>query len=281
MRIPARAVLTLGLLVAGYAVSAADDAGADKARKEYALFEGTWKIVSLEVDGKKVPEKLFQGARLTLVGNRHSLTEGKVTYKGTYQVDLDKNPKQIDITFTEGPEKGKTILGIYELDGDTYRLCIAMAGKERPTEFVSNGARGHVLEVLRRDKGDKGAAAERKRLEGTWEAVSYERDGKKTPADDLKKVRLVIGADGKFTLQNDGKTFLAGTAAADPASKPNTIDLAFTEGPAEGKTALGIYKIDEDTLTLCRAEPGKDRPTEFTAKEGSKLALMVYRRVKD
>jgi uncharacterized protein (TIGR03067 family) len=29
----------------------------------------------------------------------------------------------IDVTFKEGPEKGKTRRGIYVLEGDTHKIC--------------------------------------------------------------------------------------------------------------------------------------------------------------
>jgi len=32
-----------------------------------------------------------------------------------------------------------------------------------------------------------------------------------------------------------------------------TIDMAYTEGDDKGRTALGIYKIEDDVLTICRA----------------------------
>jgi uncharacterized protein (TIGR03067 family) len=67
-------------------------------------------------------------------------------------VDVAKKPKTIDITFTEGPEKGKTIVGIYELEGDTYKVCINVNGKERPKEFAAKAGSGHGLEVLKREK---------------------------------------------------------------------------------------------------------------------------------
>jgi uncharacterized protein (TIGR03067 family) len=75
-----------------------------------------------------------------------------VTYRGTFKLDLSKKPKEIDVVFTEGPEKGKTSLGIYELEGDVYKVCIGLTGKKRPTEFISKPGSGHVLEVLKRQK---------------------------------------------------------------------------------------------------------------------------------
>ena len=39
-------------------------------------------------------------------------------------------------------------------------------------------------------------------------------------------------------------------------------------------------KLDDDTLTSCVAEPGKNCPTEFSSKEGSGWTLRVFKRVK-
>jgi uncharacterized protein (TIGR03067 family) len=44
---------------------------------------------------------------------------GQENGAGTVTVNSMKKPKAIDVAMTEGPEKGKTVLGIYEIDGDT------------------------------------------------------------------------------------------------------------------------------------------------------------------
>ena len=54
----------------------------------------------------------------------------------------------------------------------------------------------------------------------------------------------------------------------------------MTEGPTKGKTQLGIYEFDGDTVRFCFGSPGKDRPSEFAAKEGSGNTLSVWRRDK-
>jgi hypothetical protein len=54
----------------------------------------------------------------------------------------------------------------------------------------------------------------------------------------------------------------------------------MTEGPTKGKTHLGIYVLDGDKVKFCFAAPGKDRPTEFTAKEGSEFTLSEWKRDK-
>src|SRR5205807_1617746 len=72
------------------------------------------------------------------------------TYDGTLSLDVTKKPKRFDLKFTKGPEKGNTSLGIYELDGDTWKICLGLTGKSRPTKFATKPGSGHALETLKR-----------------------------------------------------------------------------------------------------------------------------------
>ena len=96
----------------------------------------------------------------------------------------------------------------------------------------------------------------------------------------MKKIKLTIDADGKTTARSEGKVFIAGTTKIGPAESPMTIDMSYTEGYIKGQTALGIYKIEDDLLTICRAAPDKPRPTEFSSRPGSGHTLMTYKREK-
>jgi uncharacterized protein (TIGR03067 family) len=72
--------------------------------------------------------------------------------KGTHKLDPAKDPKQIDAVRTEGANAGETLKGIYTLDGDTYKVCFAAAGKDRPTAFSTTSGGGHRLIVMKREK---------------------------------------------------------------------------------------------------------------------------------
>ena len=132
---------------------AADDA-ADNVKKELARFEGTWKWVSIEMEKMKLSADALEHPRLKLMGDKFTVTEenANATFGGTFKVDPSKKPKTIDVTFGDGPEKGKTALGIYELEGDTYKVITDPEGKSRPTEFAVKPGSGHVLQVLKREK---------------------------------------------------------------------------------------------------------------------------------
>jgi uncharacterized protein (TIGR03067 family) len=125
-------------------------------KKELKALAGTWKPISSETDGNKTPEERLKDSRMTryengkVIGKRGDtvVLEGMVK-----KIDAAKKPKTIDTEITMGELKGKTILGIYELDGDTLKVCIVLPDRgERPTEFSAKAGSGQSLTVYKRDK---------------------------------------------------------------------------------------------------------------------------------
>jgi uncharacterized protein (TIGR03067 family) len=104
--------------------------------------------------------------------------------------------------------------------------------------------------------------------------VSFEEGGEKAPAEAIKEAKVTFAADGKMTVKQ-GANEQEFTYELDPAKKPKE----FSGTNAQGRTVLGIYKLDGDTLTVCCARGG-DRPTEFASKEGTTVVLEVLKREK-
>ena len=110
---------------------------------------------SKEVDGKKFSEEEIKDVIATTDGSgRCWVRRGdKLIGEGTAKFDPTTKPKTIDITFTEGEHKGKTALGIYEFEGDTFRVCITRPGGDgRPMEFSAKAGSGCTLVVYKREK---------------------------------------------------------------------------------------------------------------------------------
>jgi uncharacterized protein (TIGR03067 family) len=116
-----------------------------------------------------------------------------------------------------------------------------------------------------------------KALEGTWTVTSVERDGKE---DKALSGATRVHSGTRYTLTPKNGTAVPGMFKIDPGQSPRTIDMTPTAGRYKGKTLLGIYKLEGDTLTICFAEPGKDRPTEFVSKPGTGWVLAVHQRGK-
>src|SRR5439155_27165310 len=88
-------------------------------KKEMALLQGEWSMVSGEIDGKAMPEDFLKGARRTAKGDETTIViAGQLFMKATFTIDPAKKPKTIDYTMTDGFSKGKKQLGIYEITGE-------------------------------------------------------------------------------------------------------------------------------------------------------------------
>ena len=80
---------------------------------------------------------------------------------------------------------------------------------------------------------------DRKQIEGTWRVVALEVDGNKSKEEDAKKLTVVNGSDGTWSLLSEGKEISRGTSTFDPTKKPKTIDFTITEGEGKGNEHLG------------------------------------------
>ena len=58
----------------------------------------------------------------------------------------------VDVTHSTGGRKGRTTKAIYELDGDTLKVCYSFLAEERPTEFAGKADRKSFLLVYKRVK---------------------------------------------------------------------------------------------------------------------------------
>ena len=117
-----------------------------------------------------------------------------------------------------------------------------------------------------------------KAMEGTWKVEAAEAGGQKIESGDLMEIVVKITGD-RYEVKMKDKLD-AGTLKLDETKKPKTMDATDTEGENVGKVVKAIYELSGDTLKVCYALDGGERPAEMATKEGSPLLLMTYKREK-
>lgn len=261
--------------------------GSEAEKKELEKVTGTWVQA-----GESVPQENTK-VRLIYTGREFVGRLGeKVLFRGSVKLDPTQSPKTIDLTLDSGPNKGKVALGVYELDGDSYRGCLAAPGKERPSRLSPEPGSGQQRFAFRRVQEEESnkprpvnarpdpaaIQAEHDRFAGAWSYVSVVNEGTSVPADGLKASRLVLKGD-RFTLTEPTATH-QGKFAVNPTVTPGTIDVRFTEGPRAGKTIRGIYELNTDTCKVCIGIDEQPRPTAFSSQPGSGMVFEVLKREK-
>jgi uncharacterized protein (TIGR03067 family) len=262
--------------------------------------QGEWLITSLHMDGQKSPDSVFSDAKIIVKGTKFTSITMGTTYKGSIELDETKSPKAVDLNFTAGPEKGCRNLGIYELEGDTWKLCLATRGPVRPKNFSTKPGDGVALEILKRESaatnsaaGSKAASAKTKpakpskksaaasgpatELEGEWQMLTAVMNG--------QPLEKQFAAFGKRVTRGNETTVFTGpqmlmkvTFTLDRSKFPNEIDYVIVQGMNAGKTQLGIFELNGPMLKLCFAAPGNPRPDAFSSAHGDSRTFTTWRK---
>jgi uncharacterized protein (TIGR03067 family) len=141
------------LLAAGLLLAADPPKADDVVKAEQDKLQGTWKLAELVVYGEKAPAERLGDYTLLIKGKDFHVQVRTATVRLRFKLDPSQKPRAIDMTYQEGPFKGKTNRAIYELDGDTLKECRhGEPEMDRPTEFMSRPKSKIVLAVWKRQK---------------------------------------------------------------------------------------------------------------------------------
>ena len=126
-----RLVTLVALLLAGAGPSAQNPPAATP--KALAPLQGTWVLAA--PDGSTMANAELA---LVITGNKYAQTlNGEVNERGTITLDPAAKPMAIDLAISEGPDAGKTQLGVIEVSGDAMKGALKAPGDTvRPADFT-------------------------------------------------------------------------------------------------------------------------------------------------
>jgi uncharacterized protein (TIGR03067 family) len=125
---------------------AADDSADTKA------LQGSWAPVKAELGGQSLPADVLKKITLTLTNQNYEVTiTGEQSDFGTWSIDTSTKPKGMTIVGTKGPNAGKTFPCIYDIKGNTFRICYDLSGAKRPTDFkTASGTKLYLVTYNRK-----------------------------------------------------------------------------------------------------------------------------------
>ncbi|MGA2257216.1 MAG: TIGR03067 domain-containing protein, partial [Thermoguttaceae bacterium] len=278
------------------------------AAAEAKALQGRWRVVRVEKGGNA--DSMMTG----MVGfdgsheNPANAGYGWLTFEGgsldildytriefsVYDYEIDPTPatKTINLVQDMGVPRAQirepTILGIYEIDGDRLRLCLArrlpeVKLEQRPKQFAVDRNSGNILILLDRDH----PSDDEKAIQGEWKVIGQTDDGKPASAEFLQsltgswsEIGFAISAPGMRDILFNGPCVL------DAAKNPKTITIRAQIEVKSGQGSktewhefFGIYKIENDRLQIAYRRDGP-RPEKFESTPGSGVTLWVFERPK-
>lgn len=114
---------------------------------------GVWKPSAGSLGGNKLPDAFLKTMTLKLTPKNYEVVVPgqKQTDKGTCTLDTSTKPNRMTIKGTSGPNKGKTLLAIIEMQGtDSLRIGYDLSGKAFAKTFTApQGSQNFLLDYRR------------------------------------------------------------------------------------------------------------------------------------
>lgn len=107
---------------------------------QQAAIEGAWVPVAADVSGHALLVRELRVARLLLEHGDYRIVDhdADVVDSGVYVLDDGVSPHSMDIVGRSGPNAGRTMRAVYELEADRLTVCYDIEGRERPTSMRPN-----------------------------------------------------------------------------------------------------------------------------------------------
>jgi uncharacterized protein (TIGR03067 family) len=123
--------------------------GCGNFRDRSLLSAGTWTLERMELGGRPETNESFE-VEFSPNGNAVKITVGNKVHKGTYELQSDRDPKEIDIKPDATNSEDKHLYGIYALDADGQGLLMCLSQTKRPKKFETKPNNDWVLVRLRK-----------------------------------------------------------------------------------------------------------------------------------
>jgi uncharacterized protein (TIGR03067 family) len=144
----ARFLLIVSITAIGITPVRADE------KADLAALQGTWLVQRAVRNGDEAPDVVRDVLRVTISGRTLTIrsADDVTTVEDEVTLDPSKSPAQINLK----PVRSKTqamLFGIYQIDGETVRLCWTEGGGPRPTQFASApGSKVALVELKKMSK---------------------------------------------------------------------------------------------------------------------------------
>ncbi len=136
--------LLSSLVIPALLVAAPVPKDKEKVKDDEAIL-GTWKIEKFDNGGGPGAPPQSDIDKMRFVFEKDGVLRmtggpGGEDMKGTFKLDPAAKPKAIDLVMSPPGHQPDTLLGLYELDGDTLKLCITSGpSKVRPEQIKADG----------------------------------------------------------------------------------------------------------------------------------------------